>query len=390
MLVVATVQPGAGHLLPVVPLLQALEVAGHAVVVAASASLRPLVERFGLRAEPVGPDWSWSEPHGLLGRAAATGPQEYRAALTDAIDVARFAVLPDLTSLLDELRPQLVVHEQYEPSGALAAELSGIACLCLGHGYSPYLGSPTGPAHRAHPARSALGLPAVPGDTWTYAYADSYPPSLHPFPAVASARRWPLRPLVPVPATGDRDASDPASAWPAGPGRRVLVTFGSAAGPRSGQLPLVEEAVRTAGAVPLVLGAPARPGRPAAFAALAPLLEQADLVVSHGGSGTTVAALAAGRPVLVLPGQHEQHYLGFRISGAGAGAALPDGDVTPSAVRALVEELLADPAYAANARRLAAEIAAMPGPAHTVARLEELVGRTPAAAGGGTSRAAAR
>lgn len=373
MRVVATVQPGAGHLLPVVPLLHALRAAGHDVLLAGSATLAPLAERYGVPLEPVGPTWTWDDPGGLLGRPVPDRPAAQRAALAGAVDVARYAVLSDVTALLARTGADLVVHEQYEPSGALAAELSGTPCLCVGHGYSPYVaGGPGGPAAAArppHPARAALGLPAEPDPGWCYAYADSCPPSLHPFPPVDLPLRWQLRPEVPVPAPGP--TAGPPPEWAdAPPGSRVLVTFGTAAAGRAALLPLVVRSARAAGGRAHVLGVPR-------FAPLGPLLAAADVVVTHGGSGTTVAAVAAGRPVLVLPVHDEQRYLAFRLAGAGAARSLAAHEVSEDAVEAGVRELLTDPSYRGNARRLAAEIAAMPGAGRTVDRLEALLDAGP-------------
>ena len=48
--------------------------------------------------------------------------------------------------------------------------------------------------------------------------------------------------------------------------------------------------------------------------------------------------------------------------------------VTPASVRAAVERLLADPELRASAERVAAEIAAMPGPDEVVRLLRRVAG----------------
>ena len=64
-----------------------------------------------------------------------------------------------------------------------------------------------------------------------------------------------------------------------------------------------------------------------------------DVAISHGGHGTTCAMLAAGRPVLVLPTNLEQHLLGRNVAALGAGILAPEG----ADAAALCDRLLDDP-----------------------------------------------
>lgn len=106
------------------------------------------------------------------------------------------------------------------------------------------------------------------------------------------------------------------------------------------------------------------------------LLPHCDAVVAHGGSGTTLAALAHGLPSLLLPQGADQLSNARRVAGAGAGTLLPRSDVTPDAVRAAVRSLLSEPGYRVGARRLQQEIAQLPGPERGVELLDELAGRS--------------
>jgi UDP:flavonoid glycosyltransferase YjiC (YdhE family) len=92
-------------------------------------------------------------------------------------------------------------------------------------------------------------------------------------------------------------------------------------------------------------------------------------VVSHGGSGTFLGALARGLPQLCLPQAADQFRNaegGFR---SGAAVTLGPPDVTSAAVRTALERVLADPGLRAGAQAVAAEIAGMPGPDEVVRRL---------------------
>jgi MGT family glycosyltransferase len=105
------------------------------------------------------------------------------------------------------------------------------------------------------------------------------------------------------------------------------------------------------------------------------LLPHCDVVVAHGGSGTTFAALAHGLPLLTLSQGANQEWDGRRCAELGVGItlpAVPPAALTPAAARAAVAALVDDPRYRAAARRVQAEIAQMPGEGRAVAALEHL------------------
>jgi len=90
----------------------------------------------------------------------------------------------------------------------------------------------------------------------------------------------------------------------------------------------------------------------------ADVLDRADLVVCHGGSGTTYGALAAGVPVVTVPMFADQFENARRMTAAGAGLTAADGDA--AAIAAAIGRVLADAAYARAAGRIAAEMASVP------------------------------
>jgi MGT family glycosyltransferase len=79
----------------------------------------------------------------------------------------------------------------------------------------------------------------------------------------------------------------------------------------------------------------------------------ADAMVGHGGYGTTLGALLAGVPQVVVPLFADQPDNARRIAGLGAGLAADAQD--PAGVRAAVERLLAEPAFRVAAGRIALE-----------------------------------
>ncbi len=102
--------------------------------------------------------------------------------------------------------------------------------------------------------------------------------------------------------------------------------------------------------------------------------------MSHAGSGTFLAALAAGLPQLLLPLGADQ--FSNAAAGAATGAAIridPEA-FDAAAVRQALVQLLGEPAYAAAAARTQGEIRAMPAPDEVAAGLERLADRAPTAA----------
>jgi MGT family glycosyltransferase len=87
------------------------------------------------------------------------------------------------------------------------------------------------------------------------------------------------------------------------------------------------------------------------------LLSTCGAVVTHGGLGTTLRALAHGVPLVLLPLGRDQGFNAVRVSELGAGIRL-DARATAAAIRHAVEDVLSDPRYAATAAELAARIAA--------------------------------
>lgn len=70
----------------------------------------------------------------------------------------------------------------------------------------------------------------------------------------------------------------------------------------------------------------------------AAVIPEVDVVVTHGGMGTTQRALAAGVPVCVVPWGRDQSESARRAEVSGAGTMLPKAKLTPERLRAAVRE----------------------------------------------------
>jgi MGT family glycosyltransferase len=115
----------------------------------------------------------------------------------------------------------------------------------------------------------------------------------------------------------------------------------------------------------------------------ADVLDRADLVVCHGGSGTAFGALAAGVPLVVVSLFADQPENGRRIAAAGAGLVVDEADEADeaddadgaSAITAAARSVLATPSYREAAGRMAAEMAAAPTAGDVLASVSDDVRR---------------
>jgi UDP:flavonoid glycosyltransferase YjiC (YdhE family) len=105
----------------------------------------------------------------------------------------------------------------------------------------------------------------------------------------------------------------------------------------------------------------------------AALLPRCHVVVSHGGSGTVLGALAHGLPSVLLPLGADQPQNAARCEELGVAVVLDAMRATPDDVREAVASVLEVATYRAAAERVRDEIRALPGPEHAVTLLERLV-----------------
>ena len=84
-----------------------------------------------------------------------------------------------------------------------------------------------------------------------------------------------------------------------------------------------------------------------------PAAQASDVVLCHASSGVTAAALAAGKPVLMLPYIMEQDLCAQRIEAIGAGLRLEEATVKLNFASDL-QRFLSNPAYTENAQALLA------------------------------------
>jgi UDP:flavonoid glycosyltransferase YjiC (YdhE family) len=326
-----------GHTYPLIPLAVAARAAGHEVHFAAGENVHPPLAANRLR--PFRPADSFYEIYA-----------------------------EDLEPELARLQPDLVIHEWGVPGAAIAAHRAGIPGIWHGFGrlFPEGIGleSPT----------TNVGAPGRP-------HIDICPPSLQDKEFVATQDRIELRP-VPY--------SEPAAlpAWVSRrPSRSLLyLTFGTAFGTPEllttaieGLARLDARVVVAAGRVrPDLLGDVPDNVTVYPWVAQATLLPHVDVVVHHGGSGTTLGALTVGAPQLLLPQGADQFANADAVSAAGAGLVLLPAELSANAIAEHTHKLFAhhgEAGHSGAARAIAEEIAGMPSPDQVAHRLPEYQGR---------------
>jgi UDP:flavonoid glycosyltransferase YjiC (YdhE family) len=128
------------------------------------------------------------------------------------------------------------------------------------------------------------------------------------------------------------------------------------------------------GADPTTFGPTPPPVTLRAYVPMSRLLPASDVVAFHGGSGTMLAAAAAGVPMVIVPLGADQPDNADRTEAAGIARAVALEGLSADAVRTALEAVLGDPDYRSRAAAVAAEVAAMPSPEAAVTHLESLVG----------------
>jgi UDP:flavonoid glycosyltransferase YjiC (YdhE family) len=369
---------GYGHVFPMVPLAQGLAAAGHEVLWAGTAEVGQLVADAGIASAPAGLDGQVlcdvmadlkrrAGQHAPADRAAFMFPTMFGETLTPPMAA-------DLLPLARDWQPDLLVHEHGELASPLVGAVLGVPSVT--HAF----GGAVPPAFLAEAARriehlwSAEGLDIPPyAGCFDTLYLDICPPSVQAVPVDHIGTRQPLRP---------ESWTGPPSGAAGWDGPLVYLTLGTV----QNHQPVLSVALRSLAELGLrVVVTVGHDGDPSAlgeqpanvsverFVPQAELLPQAAVVASHCGSGTFLGALAAGVPQLCLPQAADQ----FRNAAAGAraGAALvltPD-EATGEAIGAAVRRLLDEPSFRVAAQGVAAEIAAMPGPADVVEVLTALL-----------------
>lgn len=387
MKVLFTSQPSSGHWHPLVPLAQALVSAGHEVAFASTPGFCPTIEAKGFHCFRAGADDSPEELRQFREQQAELSPQDRAYFMLQHVFAGARAQrsLPDVLAVIREWGSDVVVHENTEFAGCVAAERAGIvhAVVQITATRTFFLQSVDAPLNRL---RVSVGLtPEKPADMlYRYLVLSLRPPRL-----------W--NPSVPVPPTTHpfRYASFSQSGeeglpnWVAElePRPTVYATLGTVFNHATEILSAILEGLRDEPMnLILVVG---RNRDPLEFGEQPPhvhvaryipqnlLFPYCDLVLCHGGSGTIMDALSLGLPMVIIPIAADQPENAQLCAEAGVARVIePNGRAgleLAQAIREATREVLGDPRYRQEAKQLQKEIEGLPGLEYPVALLERLV-----------------
>jgi UDP:flavonoid glycosyltransferase YjiC (YdhE family) len=402
--ILCATNPMSGHVRPMLAIAGELAGAGHDVLWCTTREFEPLITNTGARFTAIGDRVDFDAAlRRAAGRPGVAGLN--RAVLEFFIKPIPLYV-SDLIPVFDEFRPDVVVADSSFRAGIFLAEKRGIGRVAVSNGPLNLSSADTPPfgfglrpsasplsrlrnrvlswaaravifreAQRtARQIRSEMHLRPLDGYfiDWVAQVADRYlqgglPDYEYPRRDLPESVRF-VGPLLLEEHAGQwaRPAWWPELASARSGGRPVIfITQGTVATDPSG---LIRPAVRgladsgallvvtTGGRDPdEVLPARHRPAstRITGYIPYAEVLPLTDVMVTNGGFGGAVAALAHGVPLVVIGNSEDKREVGERVAWSGAGIALSTSRPRPGRVRRAVQEVLSAPAYRTRAAQIA-------------------------------------
>jgi UDP:flavonoid glycosyltransferase YjiC (YdhE family) len=370
--------PWEGHFRPLLPLAHALRARGHEVAFATAAAWEPHVREEGLEFVPAGLSESEGRerfaPHRQ--RILELPPEERRPHQFSKLFALVHAPekLPELVEAARGSGADAIVFDSCDLSGPLAAAVLGVPAVNHSFGAMIPLVALEAASEYLEPLWREHGLEPDPlAGAFRGLFVDLAPPTF----AWEEPRGEVVR-LRPVPV----EAGEPP-AWLDELERPfVHVTMGTVHNQPELFRPLLDGLDGNAALVTIGrAGSPADLGplpervRVERFVPQAHVLPRAAAVISHGGSGTTLGALAQGLPLLLVPQAADQFDNAARAEAAGAALVLRPGEVTADAVRGGLRRILEEPSFRAAAGGIGDEIRAMPDAAEVASAVEEFAAR---------------
>jgi UDP:flavonoid glycosyltransferase YjiC (YdhE family) len=370
---------GAGHFNPLVPFLRAARRRGEEVLTVGPPALREMVESAGF------PFRAGGEPSeeqvAAIRERLPVAPAAEASVLGNRELFGRLATAAMLAGMEDAWRdwvPDLVLRDPTEYASAVLAARTRTpiaqVAISLAEAEAGSIAA-AAPALEEHRQGLVSELRAQP-------YLTRFPASIDPSPFADTVRyHEPRETPVSLP-----------DWWRGSDAPLIYMTFGTVLGYMSiaaETYRMALEAVkRTNARVLLTVGrrfdastlGPVPPNvHVEPWIGQARVLNHADLVVCHGGSGTTLAALAAGVPLVMVPLFADQFENSRRIAETRAGRLVETqirtgGTRSINAAAALeitrsIEDVLGEVTYRDRARTIAAEMTATPTAEEVLTRL---------------------
>ena len=365
MRVLFTFAGGSGHFEPLVPIARAVREAGHPVAFSGRPAMAERVREVGFAMFVTGPPGP-EAPTARTPLIEVDLEREARALRDGFADRIARERATGVLEVCAAWRPDLLVCGEVDFGAMVAAERAGLP-------FATVLTTATDTFVR--PEVVATPLLALRAE---HGLAPNSPPealALSPFP----------RRLRPLPPRAHAFRTAPVQR-PGTDAKTIYFTLGTIFNLESGDLfervleglrELPVEVVATVGhnLDPAELGPQPANVRLERYLPQAEVLPHCRAVVSHGGSGSILGALAHGLPSVLLPMGADQPQNAARCEELGVARVVDAVSATPETVRDAVTDVLSDPGYRAAAGRIADEIAALPGPEDTVPLLERLAAR---------------
>jgi len=380
MRILFTFAGGLGHFTPLIPLARAAEAAGHEIAFGGQPGLLPSIAQAGFMAfDTAGVSFGDASSRGpLLALDSAREDRAVRDGYAGRIATARAAAIAALCALW---KPDLLVSDEMDFGASVAAERHPVPharVLVIATGA---LARPAMIAAPLNALRATYGLPHDPDLAML-----TRPLLLSPFPPSLRDPAFTLPDAAFAYRVSKTPGATPACLRDLAPRPTIYATLGTVFNVESGDLfhRLLDGLSRLAVNAVLTAGPQIDPGelgpiptniRVERFIDQDALLPSCDLVVSHGGSGTMLGALAHGLPMVLLPMGADQPHNARRCEALGVARVLDPVAMTPESLSGAIAAVLADPSCREAAQKMRDEIAALPDQGEAVARLERLTAR---------------
>ncbi|UWQ18504.1 glycosyltransferase [Jannaschia sp. M317] len=367
------------HFRPLLPLARGMHARGHDVRFAAIAPMAEMIKGHGF-------------PHLVMDGPSDADRAAFSAMVRDLpkseiadayvpeffMGLLPRAALPSLLPQLADWRPDLIVRETCELAGYLAGELQGIRHVRMEilNAWSEDLFATRFP-QVLDALRAYVGLPKRRRGP----FVDEAAFTLHPAQLDRVDRTGTQTPFRFRPATSAAPAGTQTDWLPQDGTPLIYATFGTVTANQTNPPPIYADTIAALADLPVsVLLTVGRDAPDALMDCAAPniivrrfvpqdqVFPHARLVLCHGGSGTVLAAMGAGVPMVVAPSIADQPDNAHCIAAAGLGIAVPDADAT--SIRAAVVAALADDSLQSQAAAVARQIAETPDLEAALDRLE--------------------
>jgi UDP:flavonoid glycosyltransferase YjiC (YdhE family) len=372
MRVLVSAAPAVGHVVPLLDLAQSMQSAGHQVRFATNPECHRLIASAGLH--PLDAGMSAVE---MRDERRRRWPETDHQPVNDWAtrmwaQIMAPSTLQDLLLIVADWKPHVLVHDEGDYAGPVAAAKAEIPSVT--HGW----GSPLRPVSELTELTELVSLLwtanglDVPDSGGLYRHALVNPcPRLLQNDSPGAGIEWPLGP------TTFNEEGEPLTA-DAYVGFGTVPAFANALGE-------LTAAVRscTERGMRVVVTAPSQDLRDELaaidrhlveardFVTLGTLLPACKIAITHAGAGTVLASLGAGVPLVLVPrGSPSQIRMAEACEAGGVGRSCID----EFGIESAVSDVLSTPAIANKAKYAADSIARMPAASEVVARVEALVG----------------